>query len=57
MGANDAIALLANGGASELAVVDLTQMLNTTTVPRTLAGHGCASGTLPATVVSFITVP
>lgn len=53
----DAIALLANGGASELAVVDLTKMLNTTTVPRTVAGHGCASGTLPASVVSFIPVP
>jgi len=53
----DAIAALANGGATILAVVDLTQMLNPTIVPRTGAGHGCASGTLPATVVSFITVP
>jgi len=49
--------LLANGGATKLAVVDLTQMLNPTIVPRTLGGHGCAAGTLPATVVSFITVP
>jgi hypothetical protein len=56
-GAKDAIAVLANQGASELAVVDLTQMLNSTTVPRTTAGHGCASGTLPSTVVSFIAVP
>jgi hypothetical protein len=54
---SDAIALLGNGGATELAVVDLTMMLNTTIVPRTVAGHGCASGTLPSTVVSFITVP
>jgi hypothetical protein len=54
---SDAIALLANGGATQLTVVDLTKMLNTTTVPRDVAGHACASGTLPATVVSFITVP
>jgi hypothetical protein len=56
-GSKDAIALLANGGATQLAVVDLTAMLNTTTVPRTGGGHGCASGTLPGTVVSFIPVP
>jgi hypothetical protein len=56
-GAHDAIALLANGGATTVAVVDLTQMLNTTTVPRTSGGHACASGTLPSTVVSFISVP
>ncbi len=52
-----AVALLANGGASMLAVVDLTAMLNTATVPRTVGGHGCASGTLPASVVSFVPVP
>jgi hypothetical protein len=56
-GSGNAIALLANGGASSLAAVDLTQMLNTTTVPRTGGGHACASGTLPSTVVSFIPVP
>lgn len=53
----DAIALLANGGASTVQIVDLTKMLNTTTVPRTVGGHGCASGTLPATVVSSVSVP
>jgi hypothetical protein len=53
----DAIAVLANGGPTFLAVVDLTKMLNTTFVPRTVAGHGCASGPLPATVVSFVSVP
>ncbi len=53
----DAIALLANGGATSLAVVDLTRMLNSTTVPRTSGGHACASGTLPSAVVGFITVP
>jgi hypothetical protein len=52
-----AIALLANFGATELAVVDLTSMLDSTVVPRTGAGHGCASGTLPASAVSFIPVP
>jgi len=51
----DAIGLLANSGASSLARVDLTQMLNTTTVPRT--GNVCTSGFLPPSVVSFIPVP
>jgi hypothetical protein len=53
----DAIGLLANGGATELARVDLTKMLDPTTVPRTVGGHGCASGTLPAAAVSPISVP
>jgi hypothetical protein len=53
----DAIGLLANGGATELARVDLTKMLDPTTVPRTAGGHGCASGTLPAAAVSPISVP
>ena len=52
----DAIGLLANGGANQLADVDLTKMLNSATVPRTEGGHGCASGTLPSSVVSFIPV-
>jgi len=54
---NDAIALLRNEGATTLAVVDLTKMLNATIVPRTGGGHGCASGTLPSTVLSFVSVP
>jgi hypothetical protein len=54
---DDAIGLLANGGASELARVDLTKMLDPTTVPRTAGGHGCASGTLPAAAASLISVP
>src|SRR5207244_3722133 len=41
-----AIALLADGAATMLAVVDLTNMLNTTIVARTGTGHGCASGPL-----------
>ena len=59
-GAKDAIALLANGTATSLAVVDLTKMLNPAIVPRTSGaglGHACASTTLPATVVSFVPVP
>ncbi len=52
-----AIGLVANAGATTLAVVDLTMMLNPTIVPRTGGGHACASGTLPATVVSTIAVP
>lgn len=53
----DAIAVLANAGATQLAVVDLTKMLNATIVPRTVGGHGCAAGVLPPSVVSFIPVP
>ena len=52
-----AIAVLANGGANRLAVVDLTNMLDSTIVPRTGAGHGCAVGPLPPSVVRFINVP
>jgi hypothetical protein len=53
----DAIAVLANGGASSLAVVDVTKMLNSTTVARTTGGHGCAAGTLPSSVVTMVSVP
>jgi hypothetical protein len=52
-----AIGVLADGNAATLAVVDLTMMLDPTVVPRTAGGHGCASTTLPASVVSFIPVP
>ena len=50
-------ALVATSGEDSLAVVDLTKVLNPAIVPRTVAGHGCASGTLPASVVSFVSVP
>jgi uncharacterized repeat protein (TIGR01451 family) len=63
----DAIALFANGkenatppfeeGATEVAKVDLTKMLNPSIVKRTAGGHACEAGTLPAAVVSFISVP
>jgi hypothetical protein len=53
----DAVALLANAGATTVAVVDLTMMLNPTIVPRTVGGHGCSAGTLPSTVASSVSVP
>ena len=52
-----AIAILANGGATMLAVVDLNNMLDPTLVPRSIAGHGCTIGQLPPSVVSFISLP
>jgi hypothetical protein len=54
---SDAMAIVVNEGATSLAVVDLTKMLNPTLVPRTTGGHACAAGTLPASVESFVAVP
>jgi hypothetical protein len=54
---NHAFAVLANQGASTVAVVDLTDMLDPAMVPRNGAGDVCLAGTLPASVVSFIPVP
>jgi hypothetical protein len=53
----DAIALLAAFPATQLAVVDLTMMLNPAVVPRTPGGHACASGTLPTGVARLVPVP
>jgi hypothetical protein len=55
----DAMAVFSNGGASTVAIVDLTKMLDPTIVPRTagFGGHHCLSVTLPSTVVSFVPVP
>ena len=53
----DAIALLANDSASAVEMVDLTKMLDPLIVPRTVGGHACASGALPASVVTEIPVP
>ena len=50
-----AIALLINGGATEMAKVDLTAMLDPSIVPAT--GDVCNAGTLPASVVTFIPLP
>jgi hypothetical protein len=52
-----AVALLVGNNATVVAAVDLTMMLDPTIVPRTVGGHGCMSGTLPPTVVSFVPVP
>ncbi len=53
----DAIGLFGNEGATWLARVDLTKLLNPAVVPRDTAGEACAAGTLPPSVVSFIPVP
>jgi len=53
----DAIALFGNEGATWLARVDLTQLLNPAIVPRDSGGHACESGTIPSSVESFISVP
>jgi hypothetical protein len=53
----DAMAVFSNGGASTVAIVDLTKLLDPTIVPRTAGGHFCYSLTLPTTVVSFVPVP
>jgi hypothetical protein len=49
----DAIALIENETGSVVARVDLTKMLDKTTVPRTPGGHACATRPLPGTVESF----
>jgi len=51
----DAIALVSGNDQSILAVVDLTLMLSL--AETTPGSHLCASGILPSTVVSFVTVP
>jgi hypothetical protein len=54
-----AIAVLANGSATQVAVVDLTGMLDPTVVKRTAGGHGCATtgNVLPATIATLLPVP
>jgi hypothetical protein len=47
--------VLPQSGAAILAVVDLTLMLSL--AETTPGSHLCASGILPSTVVSFVTVP
>lgn len=53
----DAIGLFGNEGASWLARVDLTQLLNPSIVPRDAGGHACASGEIPPALEQFIAVP
>jgi hypothetical protein len=56
-GAGNAMGLFGNQSASWLARVDLSQMLNPASLPRTGAGHGCSAGTLPSSLVNFTPVP
>jgi hypothetical protein len=51
----DAIALMVNGGATEMVRVDLTDMLDPSTVPVT--GNVCNSGTLPSSAETFFPLP
>jgi hypothetical protein len=53
----DAMAVVVSFDATEMAVIDLTKMLDPTVVPRTADGHACAAGTLPASVVRLVGVP
>ena len=52
-----AMAVVVDIALTQVAVVDLTQMLDPTVVPRTAAGHGCAAGSLPASVVRIVSMP
>ena len=52
-----AIGLFSDKGSFWLARVDLTMLLNPSVVPRTSGTHACSAGTLPASVVSFVSVP
>ena len=53
----NAVAVLANGGATSVAIIDLTKMLDPSLVPRTGGGHACAAGTLPSSVANLVSVP
>jgi choice-of-anchor A domain-containing protein len=55
----DAIGLSADGGPSYVALIDLTKLLNTSIVPRTVGTHSCdPSVNLEALgVVSYVAVP
>ncbi|MCL2778025.1 MAG: hypothetical protein FWD73_08470, partial [Polyangiaceae bacterium] len=43
--------------ANQIAVIDLTLMLNPSIVPRTGLGHACEDGTLPSSVWHTVAVP
>jgi hypothetical protein len=53
----DAMAVIVDASTSVMAVVDLTKLLDPTIVPRTAAGHRCASVALPASVLRLVTLP
>ena len=52
-----AMAVFSNIDATRLAVVDLTEMLDPTILPRPTASHTCGSGSLPPSLVRFINLP
>jgi hypothetical protein len=52
-----AMAVVVDAHAATMAVIDLTKMLDPAVVPRTAAGHGCAAGTLPASVIRLVSLP
>ena len=52
-----AMAIVVDITQTELAVVDLTRMLDPVVVPRTAAGHGCAAGSLPPGVMRIVRMP
>ncbi len=56
-GTKDAVGVLGNEGATWLAAVDLTKLLDPTIVPRDAGGHACASGSVSSSVATFISVP
>ncbi|MCL2725460.1 MAG: hypothetical protein FWD69_13590 [Polyangiaceae bacterium] len=47
----------AGNPANQLAVIDLTEMLDPVIVPRTSLGHACEDGTLPSAVWHTVSVP
>jgi len=53
----NAVGVLGNEGATWLAAVDLTKLLDPAIVARDAGGHACASGTVPSSVATFISVP
>jgi hypothetical protein len=55
-----AMATVVDGNVTQMAVLDLTAMLDPTVVPRTTGpglGHACIDGVLPPSVVRFIPIP
>jgi len=54
--------VISDGGPTRLAVVNLTNLLNSSLVPRTSGGHACfgdgdVTGFINPDIVRFITLP
>lgn len=52
-----AMAIVVDITQTQVAVVDLTRMLDPTAVPRTAAGHACVAGALPPSVMHIVSMP